>query len=153
MSATLPVFERTADSPELAADFEGIVINVPREVRVAAHTALPLSGAFQVTAEALDALPRRDPFAALTVLLIQGSTHRSVAFRPARSAIRLEPESRPGGRVRGDFHVDAFEMANVAPAPGRWFVSAWLGDLRSESIPFEVTAPPGHDRAGAITAP
>lgn len=144
MSATLPAFERGAGSPELPADFEGIALVVPAEVRAAEPTRLPLSGAFQMKAEALDALPRRDPFAALTVLLIQCSTHRSVAFRPARSAIRLEPAAAPGGMVRGDFHVDAFEMANVAPAPGRWFVSAWLGELRSESKPFEVTALPGH---------
>lgn len=108
---------------------------MPEEVRLGAGAEWPLAGAFQITAEAATALPRQDPFAALVVLVVETAAYDSAAFRPAGSAIRLEPQPAPGGRVRGYFHVDVLRMSRVPPRPGRYFVSAWLGDWRSESIP------------------
>lgn len=142
MSATLPAFERTDASPELPPGFEGIVLQFPEEVVLRPPVQLPISGAFQMKADAVPALPRQDPFAALVVLVIETSTHRSVTFRPARSAVRLEPVAVPGGWIRGYFHVDAFAMTHRAPELGRYFVSAWLGDLRSDSRPLDVVKNP-----------
>lgn len=140
MSATLPWFEPVADSPALAEGAAGIALKAPAAVALERPTALVVSGVFQVAAKDAAALPREDPFAALTLLVVEAGTARSVALRPARSAVGPETQAVPPDLRRGFFQADVFGQSGFVPRAGRYFVSAYLGPLRSPSVEVRVVA-------------
>lgn len=131
MSPALPWFEVTADSPTVPDGVSGLVLSVPATVTTGRPAALPVSGTFQLSEGEAAELPREDPFAALTLLVVEVGSARSVAFRPARSAVGPETQTVPPGMRRGWFHADVFGQPGFVPRPGRYYVSAWLGTLHS----------------------
>jgi hypothetical protein len=141
MSATLPWFEPVADSPVIAEGVAGIVLAVPAVVQLARPAALPVSGVFQLAEKDAAELPREDPFAALTLLVYEAGSARTVAFRPARSAVGPETRSVPPGMRRGWFQADVFGQPGFVPRAGRYFVSAYLGVLQSASAEVRVVKP------------
>jgi hypothetical protein len=141
VSATLPWFEPAADSPAIADGVAGIVLAVPSVVANARPAALPVSGVFQLPAKLAAELPREDPFAALTLLVYEVGSARTVAFRPARSAVGPETQTVPPDMRRGFFQADAFGQPGLVPRPGRYFVSAYLGPLQSACAEVLVVKP------------
>lgn len=140
MSVTLPWFEPVADSPAIADGVAGIELKVPAAVPLEQPAALVVAGVFQLAAKDAKALPHEDPFAALTLLVVEEKTARSVALRPARSAIGPEAQPAPPDLLRGWFQADVFGQSGFVPRPGRYFVSAHLGALRSRSHEARVVA-------------
>lgn len=131
MSGTLPWFEPAADSPAIADGVAGIELSAPAVVAFGRPTVLPVSGVFQIAEKDAAELPREDPFAALTLLVVQAGSARSIALRPARSAVGPETRAVPPGMRRGWFQADAFDRDGFVTRPGRYFVSAHLAGLRS----------------------
>jgi len=140
VSATLPWFEPLADSPAIAEGVEGIELKAPAEVPLEKPAALAVSGVFQLAEKAASALPREDPFAALTLLVVEENTARSVALRPARSAVGPRTQAAPPDLRRGWFQADVFGQSGFVPRPGRYFISAYLAGLRSASVEVRVVA-------------
>jgi hypothetical protein len=143
MSATLPTlpwFEPVADSPAIADGVAGIEIKAPAVVALERPTVLPVSGVFQLAAKDAEALPREDAFAALTLLVVEAGTARSVALRPARSAVGPETRSVPPDMRRGYFQADVFGQSGFVPRAGRYFVYAHLADLCSPAAEVRVVA-------------
>lgn len=140
MSATLPWFEPVADSPAIADGVAGIELKAPAAVPLERPAALPVSGVFQLAAKDAGELPREDPFAALTLLVVEERTARSVALRPARSAVGPETQSVPPDMRRGYFQADVFGQSGFVPRAGRYFVSAYLAGLRSRTVEVRVVA-------------
>jgi hypothetical protein len=134
----LPSFERCPQSPQLADDFVGIVINLPESIMLAGNLALPVHGGFQMPKDEADAIPG-GPFRAIVLLLVGTPGYHPFSFNAAGQAIMLEPEATPAGLVRGYFNVDAFQMARVRPWAGRFFVSAYLEDHRTASHAVEIS--------------
>lgn len=141
-AATLPWFEPTAESPAVPDGVAGIVLSVPSVVALGPPAALAVSGTFQLTEQAAAELPREDPFAALTLLVVEVGSARSMAFRPARSAVGPETQPAPPGMRRGWFHTDAFAQPGFVPRAGRYFISAYLGGLQSLAAEVRVVAAP-----------
>jgi hypothetical protein len=141
MSGTLPWFEPVADSPAVADGVAGIVLAAPPVVPLAQPTRLAVSGVFQIAEKDARQLPREDPFAALTLLVYEVDSARSIAFRPARSAIGPEAQPSPPGMLRGWFQADVFGQPGFVPRAGRYFVSAHLGELRSSPAEVRVVKP------------
>ena len=141
MSGTLPWFEPVTGSPAVADGVAGIVIAAPAVVALAQPTVLPVSGVFQLTEQDAQSLPREDPFAALTLLVYEVDSARSVAFRPARSAVGPETQPFPPGMLRGWFQADMFGQPGFVPRAGRYFVTAHLGALRSAPAEVRVLKP------------
>ncbi len=131
MSPALPWFEATADSPAVPDGVACLMLTVPATVAASRPAALPVSGTFQMSERDAAELPREDPFAALTLLVVEVGSARSMAFRPARSAVGPETQPVPPGMRRGWFHADVFGQTGFVPRPGRYYVSAWLGALQS----------------------
>lgn len=140
MSVTLPWFEPVADSPALAEGVAGIELQAPAAVPLERPAALAVSGVFQIAAKDAGALPREGPFAALTLLLVEVGSARSVALRPARSAIGPQTQPAPPDLRRGWFQADVFGQSGFVPRAGRYFVSAYLGALRSRVVEVRVVA-------------
>jgi hypothetical protein len=140
MSTTLPWFEPVADSPAIADGVAGLELKAPAAVALERPAALPVSGVFQLAAKDAGALPRQDPFAALTLLVVEAGTARSVAFRPARSAVGPETQPAPPEMVRGYFQADVFGQSGFVPRAGRYFVFAYLAGLRSRPVEVRVIA-------------
>lgn len=140
MSATLPWFEPVADSPALAEGVAGIELKLPATVPLEQPAALAVSGVFQITEKDAATLPREDPFAALTLLVVEEVTARSLALRPARSAVGPQTQAVPPDLRRGWFQADVFGQSGFVPRPGRYFVSAYLAGLRSRSVEVRVVA-------------
>jgi hypothetical protein len=140
MSATLPWFEPVADSPAIAEGVAGIELKAPAVVPLEKPTALAVSGVFQLAEKDAAALPREDPFAALTLLVVEVGSARSVALRPARSAIGPETQPVPPDLRRGFFQADVFGQSGFVPRAGRYFVSAYLAGLRSRPVEVRVIA-------------
>jgi len=140
VSATLPWFEPVADSPAITEGVAGIELKAPAAVPLDQPTFLTVSGVFQLAEKDAAALPREDPFAALTLLVVEEGTARSVALRPARSAVGPETQAVPPDLRRGWFQADVFGQTGFVPRPGRYFVSAYLAGLRSASVEVRVVA-------------
>jgi hypothetical protein len=140
MSATLPWFEPAADSPAIAVGVAGIELKAPAVIALERPASLPVSGVFQMAAKDAGELPRQDPFAALTLLVVEARTARSVAFRPARSAVGPEAEPVPPDMVRGFFQADVFAQPGFVPRAGLYYVSAHLAGLRSRPVEVRVVA-------------
>lgn len=138
MSATLPWFEPVADSPAIADGVAGIELKAPAEVPLDPPTALAVSGVFQLAEKDAAALPREDPFAALTLLVVEAGSARSVALRPARSAVGPETQAVPPGLRRGWFQADVFGQSGFVPRAGRYYVSAYLAGMRSRTVEVRV---------------
>ncbi len=142
MSATLPWFEPVADSPSLPEGVAGIELKLPAAVPLEKPAVLAVAGTFQLTGKDAKALPREDPFAALTLLVVEEKTARSFALRPARSAIGPVTQPAPPDLLRGWFQADLFGQGGFEPRAGRYFVSAYLGQLRSRVVEVRVVARP-----------
>lgn len=140
MSATLPWFEPAGDSPAIADGVAGIELKVAAAVPLEKPATLVVSGVFQLAAKDAAELPREDPFAALTLFLVEEGSARSLALRPARSAVGPETRDVPPGMRRGWFQADAFGHGAFVPRPGRYFLSAHLSGLRSRSVEVRVVA-------------
>lgn len=140
MSTTLPWFEPVADSPAIADGVAGIELKAPAVVPLERPASLPVSGVFQLAAKDVGDLPREDAFAALTLLLVEAGTARSVAFRPARSAVGPETRPVPPEMVRGWFQADVFAQPGFVPRAGSYFVIAYLAGLRSAPVEVRVVA-------------
>lgn len=140
MSVTLPWFEPVADSPAIAEGVAGIELVVPAAVPLESPASLVVTGVFQLPAKDAAELPREDPFAALTLLVVEEGSARSFALRPARSAVGPETRDVPPGFRRGWFQADLFAQARFVPRAGRYFVSAHLAALRSRPAEVRVTA-------------
>lgn len=140
MSATLPWFEPVADSPAIPEGIAGIELKAPAAVPLEKPTVLVVAGVFQLAEKDVAELPREDPFAALTVLVVEEGTARSVALRPARSAVGPETQAAPPDLRRGWFQADVFGQSGFVPRPGRYFVSAYLAGLRSRAVEVRVIA-------------
>lgn len=134
----LPWFEPTEDSPRVPEGVAGIVLSVPAVAALGASASLLVSGTFQLTEQDAAGLPREDPFAALTLFVVEAGSARSVAFRPARSAVGPETQPAPPGMRRGWFHADVFSQPGFVPRAGRCFVSAYLGALQSQAAEVRV---------------
>lgn len=124
-------FEVAVDSPPVPDGVAIIMLAMPAVVVLGAPSALPVSGTFQLSEADAAGLRREDPFAALTLLLYEAGSARSVAFRPARSAVGPETQAAPPGMRRGWFQTDAFAHSGLVPRAGSYFVSAYLGALQS----------------------
>jgi len=140
MSVTLPWFEPVADSPPIAEGVAGIELKAPAVVPLEQPATLAVTGVFQLAVKDAEALPREDPFAALTLLLVEVGSARSVALRPARSAIGPETQLVPPDLRRGYFQADVFGQSGFVPRAGRYFVSAYLAGLRSRAVEVRVVA-------------
>lgn len=140
MSLTLPWFEPVADSPAIAEGVAGIELGAPAVVPLEKPTALAVAGVFQLAAKDAEALPRQDPFAALTLLVVEVGSARSFALRPARSAVGPETQPVPPDLLRGFFQADVFGQSGFVPRAGRYFVSAYLAGLRSRAVEVRVVA-------------
>ncbi len=140
MSGTLPWFEPVPDSPAITDGVAGIELKVPAVVPLESPATLPVTGIFQIPAKDAADLPREDPFAALTLLVIEEESARSFAMRPARSAVGPETQDVPPDLRRGWFQADAFGHGAFVPMPGRYFVSAHLAALRSRTVEVRVVA-------------
>ncbi len=140
MSTTLPWFEPVADSPAIPDGVACIELKVPAVAPLEERTALVVTGAFQLAAKDAQALPREDPFGALTLLVVEEGSARSFALRPARSAVGPETQAAPPDLRRGWFQADVFGQSGFAPRGGRYFVSAYLGPLRSRVAETRVVA-------------
>jgi hypothetical protein len=140
VSATLPWFGPAADSPAIADGVAGIELKVPAAVPLEKPTALAVSGVFQLTEKDAASLPREDPFAALTLLVVEEGSARSVALRPARSAVGPVTQAAPPDLRRGWFQADVFGQSGFVPRAGRYFISAYLAGLRSRIVEVRVTA-------------
>lgn len=140
MSATLPWFDPVADSPAIAEGVAGIELKAPAAVPFDKPTMLVVAGVFQLAEKDAAALPREDPFAALTLLVVEVDSARSVALRPARSAVGPETQAAPPDLRRGWFQADVFGQSGFVPRPGRYFISAYLAGLRSRSVEVRVVA-------------
>ena len=134
----LPWFERTAESPAVPEGVATIVLQVPAVMTLGSPASLRVSGAFQLTEADAAALPREDPFAALTLLVYEAGSARSVTLCPARSAIGPETESVPPGLRRGWFHADVLAQTGFVPRVGSCFVSAYLGPLQSQAVEVRI---------------
>jgi hypothetical protein len=141
VSPTLPWFEPAADSPAIADGVAGIVLAAPAVVALANPASLPVSGVFQLGDKDAAELPREDPFAALTLLVYEAGSARTVAFRPARSAVGPETQAVPPGMRRGFFQADVFGQPGFVPRAGQYYVSAYLGALQSASAEVRVVKP------------
>ncbi len=140
MSATLPWFEPVADSPAPPEGVPGIVLAAPPVLALEERTVLRVSGVFQLADADAKALPREDAFDALTLLLVEARTARSVTLRPARSAVGLEPQAVAPGMRRGFFQADVFGQSGFQPRAGLYWVTAHLGHLRSNAVEVRVQA-------------
>lgn len=140
MSATLPWFEPAADSPAIADGVAGIELKAPEAVPFEKPASLTVSGVFQLSEKDAAALPREDAFAALTLLVVEVGSARSVALRPARSAVGPETQAVPPDMRRGWFQADVFGQTGFVPRAGRYFVSAYLAGLRSRVVEVRVVA-------------
>lgn len=142
MSVTLPWFEPVPESPAIAEGEPGIELVAPAAVPLEAPASLVVTGVFQLPAKDAADLPREDPFAALTLLVVEEGSARSFALRPARSAVGPETREVPPDFRRGWFQADLFAQARFVPRAGRYFVSAHLAALRSRPAEVRVTARP-----------
>ena len=140
MSATLPWFEPVADSPAIADGIAGIELKAPAEIPLEKPTTLTVSGVFQLAEKDAAALPREDPFAALTLLVVEVGSARSAALRPARSAVGPETQAAQPDMRRGWFQADVFGQSGFVPRTGRYFISAYIAGLRSRSVEVRVVA-------------
>lgn len=140
MSVTLPWFEPVADSPAIAEGVPGIELAAPAATPLESPPSLVVAGVFQLPAKDAAELPREDPFAALTLLVVEEGSARSFALRPARSAVGPETREVPPGFRRGWFQADLFAQARFVPRAGRYFVSAHIGPLRSRTAEVRVVA-------------
>lgn len=140
MSVTLPWFEPVADSPAIADGVPGIELRLPEAVPLEPPASLVVAGVFQLPAKTAAELPREDPFPALTLLVVEEDSARSFALRPARSAVGPEARDAPPDQKRGWFQADLFAQARFVPRAGRYFVSAYLGPVRSRTAEVRVVA-------------
>lgn len=142
----LPWFERTPESPALPGEGEALVLSVPPSAPWAEPASLVVSGAFQI-GESLEGLANGDPFAALTVFVVEGATQRSFAVRPMADGVGLATEPGPAGTQRGWFTADVFAMAKREANPGTYYVSAYLGALQCAPVAVPIVGAPAARRA------
>lgn len=142
----LPWFERTSDSPALPGEGEALVLNVPASAPYGEPASLVVCGAFQI-GESLEGIANADPFAALTVFVVEGATQRSFALRPMADGVGLATEPGPAGTQRGWFAADVFRMAKQDANPGTYYVSAYLGALQCAPVAVQIVGAPAARRA------
>lgn len=142
MKVPLPSFEKCEHTPKLAAA-TGVAIAMPADVDLASDRTLPVYGAFQLSRGEMAKLPAPDVFRALVMLLIDTSVHNPYSGSVAGNAIMLETTPGAGDRVMGFFNVDAFAVVKQAPRPGKYFLSVYLDQWHSKSLPITVKGPAG----------
>ena len=136
----LPWFERTADSPSVPDNFEGIVLTSPERVSLEqTRGRVPIFGAVRLKQETLDALAIADghPLRAVVVGAIIGRSNQPFAG----NAVVREPlfSSSAASETTEYFAVDLVECIGMPRSAGTVYVFASAGPFTLVPRKIEVT--------------
>ena len=154
-SVRYPTYSRSACSPAIAEDLEGLVLAAPGEVDLSARAYVPICGAYRLRHSVLKTIDG-SPIEQIVLNFVEQGGDRLFSFnlKPDKDQVQRPKEpgrspdpaaAAPGPAVaddyfvKGYFNIDALTFYTQFPRDaGHWVVYAVLKSYKSNSVEIKV---------------